>query len=174
MVKIIVAISSGDQCALISSTLEGAGFPVFRQCTSGSEVKRALNLCRDGIVVCAARLPDCTADELAWDLHDRAMLLVMGRPQQLEMCDYPQLFRLALPFSKGELTSAVSMLAQLYQMKLPQRSQEEKQQITLAKEKLMRAEHMTEPEAHHALQQLAMNKGLRLAEAARRILSRYT
>ena len=174
MVKIIVAIPSGDQCALFSSALEEAGFPVFRQCASGSAVKRAINECRDGVVICPPRLPDCTADALAWDLNDRAMLLVFGRPQQLDMCEHPRLFRLPAPFSKGELTSAVSMLTQLYQMKLPQRTGEEKQLIAQAKECLMQHECMTEPEAHHALQQLAMSKGMRLTDAARSVLSKYS
>ena len=173
MVNLIVAFSDDDHCALISSTLEDAGFSVFRRCASGSAVKQALNQCRDGIVICAARLPDCTADELAWDLHERAMLLVIGRPQQLELCEYPQLFRLPVPFSKGELTSAVNMLIQFYQMRLPKRGTEEKQRISLAKEKLMQMEKMTEPEAHHALQQLAMSKGTRMADAASIVLEQY-
>lgn len=174
MVKIIVAFPSDEQCTLFSSTLEDAGFEVFRQCTSGSAVKRAINECRDGVVICSARLPDCTADALAWDLHDRATLLVTGRPQQLELCEYPQLFRLPSPFSRGELTSAVSMLLQFYQMKLPKRTDEEKQLIARAKQKLIQRENMTEPEAHHALQQLAMNRGLRMVEVARTILTKYT
>lgn len=173
MVKLIVAFPDDDHCARISSALEDAGFSAFRLCTSGSGVKRALNQCHDGIVICAARLPDCTADELAWDLHDCAMMLVVGRPQQLELCEYPQLFRLPLPFSKGELTSAVRMLIQFYQMKLPKRDSEEKQRIALAKEKLMQMEKMTEPEAHHALQQLAMSRGMRMADAARSLLEQY-
>ena len=137
MVNIIIAFPSDDKFALFSSVLDEAGLSVFRQCTSGSAVKRAINQCRDGIVICSTRLPDCTADELAWDLQDRAMLLVVGRPQQLEMCEYPQLFRLAAPFSKGELTSAVNMLIQFYQMRLPKRDSQEKKLIAQAKEKLM-------------------------------------
>ncbi|MDD5897240.1 MAG: ANTAR domain-containing protein [Clostridia bacterium] len=174
MVKIIVAFSSGDQCALFASLLEEAGFAIYRQCTSGSEVRRAINQCHDGIVVCSTRLPDCTADELAWDLQDRAMMLVVGRPQQLELCEYPQLFRLSSPFSKGELTSALNMLTQFYQMKLPRRSPQEKQLIASAKEKLMQLEDMTEPEAHHVLQQLSMAKGIRLADAARSLLEKLS
>ena len=174
MVKIIVAFSSGDQCALFASLLEEAGFAIYRQCTSGSEVRRAINQCHDGIVVCSTRLPDCTADELAWDLQDRAMMLVVGRPQQLELCEYSQLFRLSSPFSKGELTSALNMLTQFYQMKLPRRSPQEKQLIASAKEKLMQLEDMTEPEAHHVLQQLSMAKGIRLADAARSLLEKLS
>ena len=102
------------------------------------------------------------------------MMLVVGRPQQLELCEYPQLFRLSSPFSKGELTSALNMLTQFYQMKLPRRSPQEKQLIASAKEKLMQLEDMTEPEAHHVLQQLSMAKGIRLADAARSLLEKLS
>ena len=172
MVNIIIAFPSDDKFALFSSVLDEAGLSVFRQCTSGSAVKRAINQCRDGIVICSTRLPDCTADELAWDLQDRAMLLVVGRPQQLEMCEYPQLFRLAAPFSKGELTSAVNMLIQFYQMRLPKRDSQDKKLIAQAKEKLMQREQMTEPEAHHTLQQMAMSKGMRMVDVARSLIEK--
>lgn len=37
----------------------------------------------------------------------------------------------------------------------------------------MQMEKMTEPEAHHALQQLAMSKGMRMADAAGIVLEQY-
>ncbi len=170
MVKIIVAFPGEERCTQYSSALEEAGYSVFRVCQSGSEVKRALNQCRDGIVICAARLPDCTADSLAWDVRDRAMLLVTGRPDQLSLCEYPDLFRLTSPFTRGELSSAVSMLVQLYQMRLPRRSRAENETIAQAKVMLMERYGLTEPEAHHYLQQHAMNKGMKLTEYAGRVL----
>ena len=172
MVKIIVAFPSEERCTQLSTIIEESGFQIFRQCTSGSEVKRAMNQCHDGIVVTACRLPDCTADDLAWDLHGRATLLVTGCPQQLDLCEHPNLFRLAAPFSKGELTSAVNMLVQLYQMHLPRRSKADNELIAQAKEALMEKHGLTEPEAHHYLQQHAMNRGMKLGDYAARLLER--
>ena len=68
MVKIIVAFASDEKCMQYSSVLEEAGIPVFRKCTSASEVKRTLNQCGDGIIIASCRLPDSTIDALAWDL----------------------------------------------------------------------------------------------------------
>ena len=170
MVKIIVAFPSEERCTQYSAALEEAGYSVFRTCLSGNEVKRALNQCHDGIVICASRLPDCTADSLAWDIHDHAMLLVTGRPDQLEMCEYPDLFRLASPFTRGELSSAVSMLVQMHHMKLPRRTKSENETIAQAKVLLMERHGLTEPEAHHYLQQHAMNKGMKLTEYASKVL----
>lgn len=170
MVKIIVAFPSEERCAQFSTALEESGFSVFRSCTSGSEVKRTLNQCHDGIVICACRLPDCTADSLAWDLGSHAMLLVAGRPQQLEMCEHPDIFRLESPFSKGELASAVSMLVQMYQMKLPKRTKAENEIVNSAKAQLIEKRGMTEPEAHRYLQQQAMNRGMKLTDYASKVL----
>ena len=71
---------------------------------------------------------------------------------------------------KGELASAVSMLAQLHQMRLPRRSSEEKQLIEKAKLLLIERQAMTEPEAHHALQKGAMDKGMKLTDYASLLL----
>ena len=170
MVKIIVAFPGEERCSQYSSALEDAGYSVFRSCQSGSEVKRTLNQCHDGIVICSYRLPDCTADGLAWDIHDHAMLLVTGRPDQLDMCECPELFRLSSPFTRGELSSAVSMLVQLYQMKLPRRSKAENETIMQAKALLMSRLDLSEPEAHRYLQQHAMNKGMKLTDFASKVL----
>lgn len=170
MVKIIVAYATDEKCLHFAAVLEESGFPVFRRCTSGSEVKRSMNQYSDSIVICASRLPDCTAEELAWDLGGKALMLVTGRPQQLEMCEHPDVFRLAVPCSKGELTSAVNMLVQLHQMRQPRRSEKEVRVVDRAKEYLITHEGMTEPEAHHYLQRGAMNRGLKLADFAAKVL----
>lgn len=170
MVKIIVAFPSEAKCAQYAAALEEFGYSVLRTCTSASAVKLALNQCGDGIVLTSCRLPDSTVDHLAEDLEKRALILVTGRPAQLELCEHPSLFRLPSPCSKGELASAMRMLMQLYQMRLPHRSAEENHRIDQAKSLLMTRHAMTEPEAHHALQKGAMDKGMKLAEYAALLL----
>ena len=170
MVKIIVAFATDEKCTQYASALEEAGIPVFRKCTSASEVKRTLNQCGDGIIIASCRLPDSTIDALAWDLGKQAVIMATGRPAQLELCEHPDIFRLPAPYSKGELTSAVNMLIQLHHMRLPRRTDDEKQIINKAKTLLMEQYALTEPEAHHQLQKGAMDKGLKLADFAARLL----
>ena len=170
MVKIIVAFAADEKCAQYGAVLEDAGIPVFRKCTSASEVKRTMNQCGDGIIIASCRLPDSTIDALAWDLGKQAVILAVGRPEQLELCEHPDLFRLSAPCSKGELTSAVNMLIQLHHMRLPRRTDDEKQAISRAKAYLMEKYAMTEPEAHHHLQKGAMDKGQKLAAYAAALL----
>ncbi len=170
MVKIIVAFAKDEKCAQVASILESAGFEVFRHCTSASEVKRALNQCGDGILITSCKLPDSTIDSLAWDLGNKAVILATGSPAQLELSEHPDIFKLAFPCSKGELTSAVNMLIQLHRMRLPHKSADEKQTIQKAKEYLMEKHHLSEPEAHHLLQKGAMDKGMKMAGFAARLL----
>ena len=170
MVKIIVAFATDERCAQYASVLEEAGIPVFRRCTSASEVRRTMNQCGDAIILTSCKLPDSTIDALAWDLGKQAVILSIGRPAQLEFCEHPDLFKLYAPFSKGELTSAVNMLVQLHQMRLPRRTSEEKEILAKAKELLMTQYAMTEPEAHHHLQKGAMDRGMKMTDFAARLL----
>ena len=129
MAKIIVAFADARKCEQIASVLDGSGLQVFRKCATGNEVMRAFDACHDGILVCGTRFPDRTVDELAYDLGDQVLMLVLGKPDQLERCEHFALFRLAVPFTRGELSSAVNMLVQLHYMRMPRRSPEEKKLI---------------------------------------------
>lgn len=170
MIKIIVAFPTESLCSKYASVLESAGIPVFRCCTSAGEVKRAIHQCGGGVVFSSCRLPDSTVDALASDLGHQALIIAGGRAEQLQMCESPDLFRLSFPCSIGELTSAIQMLIQFYQMQLPRRTAQERQRIEQAKECLMQKFSMTEPEAHHYLQKGAMNKGMKLADFAAKLL----
>lgn len=170
MVRIIVAFAADEQCAQYASVLEKAGMPVFGRCTSAAEVRRMMNRCGDAVIVAACRLPDGTADELAWDLGRRAVILCVGRPAQLELCEHPELFKLSAPCSKGEVTSAIGMLLQMHQMRQRRRTNAEDEKIARAKEILMARCAMTEPEAHRRLQKGAMDSGMKLTDYAAKIM----
>lgn len=171
MAKIIVAFADPKKCEQIAAVLEASGTQVFRNCTSGSDVMRAFDACHDGILVCGTRFRDRTVDELCYDLGEQALVLALGKPEQLESCEHRSLFRLRAPFSRGELTSAVSMLVQLHYMRMPRRSPEEKKLIEAAKALLMSGGGYTEQQAHQALQRMSMRLGIKMTESARRILN---
>lgn len=170
MVKIIVAFATDEKCRQYAAALEEAGIPVFRKCRSASEVKRAINQCGDGIIVSCCRLPDGAIDALAWDLGKLALILAIGRPAQLELCEHPDLFHLPAPCSKAELAGAVNMLIQLYRIRLPSRTEQEKRTIQQAKDFLMKQYSMSEPEAHYHLQKCAMDSGMKLADCAAKLV----
>ena len=170
MPRIVIAAAQEESRANLSRLLSSSGFSMFRCCASGSELRRALNECEDGVVILLGNLPGCKPDELQWDYGGRVQILLIGKPAVLEGCESPQIFRLPLPISGQALGGAVEMLSQLHQMRLPKRMGEEKQAVEQAKKMLMRRHGITEPEAHRALQQYAMNHGMKMADYAAQIL----
>ena len=171
MAKIIVAFAEEQQCARVACALEESGISVLRRCSSGAEVLRALNLCEDAVLVCGVKFTDYTADALAEDMSDEALMLVVGRPERLALCESTSVFRLSSPFGRAELVSSVRMLLQLHDMRKPRRGGDEKELIERAKRLLMQQRGLTEAQAHQTLQRASMNLGLRMTECARRILN---
>ena len=170
MARIVIASAAEETRAKVSQLLASSGFAVFRCCASGSELRRTINECEDGIVVLMGVLPDCKPDELQWDYGDRIQILLIGKPLVLESCEAPEVFRMPLPVSSQALLGAVQMLSQLHQMRLPKRVGTEKETVERAKQLLMKQHGFTEPEAHRALQQYAMNHGVKMADYAAQII----
>ena len=119
MAKVIVGFSNRQALSKISAALERSGFFVLRRCLTGNEVMRAFSLCQDGVLVCGARFPDRTADQLAEDLGPRAVILAADRPERLEMCEHPAIAKLAMPFSLSELVNAVEERVAAHDARIP-------------------------------------------------------
>ena len=169
MARIIVGFSDKRLSRPFAEALESAGLNVLRICASGNEVLRAFGLCQDGILVCGARFADRTADQLIGDLGERALALVVARPEQLAVCEHPDAFKLSLPVTRSELIATVNVLVQLHARRMPRRDEAEKPVIEQAKRYLMESLGMTEPQAHQAVQRTSMRLGLKLADCARGI-----
>ena len=171
MTRIVIA-SASERCReQINCLLASSGFSVFRCCGSGSELRRTINECEDGIVVLMGVLPGCKPDELQWDYGDRVQILLIGRPQVLAGCESAEIFRMPLPVSSQMLIGAVQMLSQLHQMRLPKRAGADKETLEQAKKLLMIRHGITEPEAHRAIQKYAMNHGMKMTDYALQIIN---
>ena len=86
---VVVAFSRPETAQRFAGALEAEGLSVLRVCTAGAQALRALESCEDAVLVCGARLPDRTADEVARDLAGRAAVLVAARPEWLALCEEP-------------------------------------------------------------------------------------
>ena len=170
MARIVIASAADAAREHLSQLLISSGFSIFRCCTSGSELRRTLNECEDGVVILMGPLPGCKPDELQWDYSERIQILLIAKPAVLESCEAPGIFRLALPASSQAVIGAVDMLNQLHQMRLPKRMGSEKQIVEQAKQLLMKRQSLTEPEAHRALQKYAMDHGMKMADYAAQIV----
>lgn len=170
MARIVIVSPSEDSRSKLARLLTSSGLQVFRSCSSGSELRRALSESEDCVVVMVGFMADCKPDELIWDYKDSIQILLMAKQPVLDNIDAPEVFRLALPASGQAVIGAVEMLSQLHRMRLPRRSGESKDVVDRAKALLMRQKGLSEPEAHRAMQQYAMNHGMKMADFARRIL----
>jgi len=168
--RIVIVSPSEDSRSKLARLLTSSGLQVFRSCSSGSELRRALSESEDCVVVMVGFMADCKPDELIWDYKDSIQILLMAKQPVLDNIDAPEVFRLALPASGQAVIGAVEMLSQLHRMRLPRRSGESKDIVDRAKALLMRQKGLSEPEAHRAMQQYAMNHGMKMADFARRIL----
>ncbi|MBQ8081587.1 MAG: ANTAR domain-containing protein [Clostridia bacterium] len=171
MARIVIAGASEASRAQLFRLLASSGYPVFRCCASGGELRRALADCEDGVVILAGGLPDGGPDDFVADYGDRAQFLLIAKPAVLDRCEAGEVFRLALPTSAQAILGAVEMLSQLHRMRMPKRAGVERELVERAKHIWMRQKGMTEPEAHRAIQQYAMNHGVKMADCAARIIA---
>ena len=170
MARIIITSASAQVRSQLTSLLSSSGFSVFRCCGNGSELRRSINECEDGIVILAGSIPGCNPDELQWDYGDRIQILLIGKPLSLESCEAPEVFRMPLPASAQSMVGAVQMLDQLHRMRLPKRTGTDRDIVERAKKLLMEQHGFSEPEAHRAIQQYSMKHGMKMAEYAAQII----
>ena len=170
MARIVVVSQSEDSRTKLVRLLASSGLQVFRSCSSGSELRRALSESEDCVVVMIGFTPDCKPDELLWDYKDSIQILLIAKQPVLDNIESPDIFRLPMPASGQAVAGAVEMLTQLHRMRLPRRTGESKDIVDRAKAVLRREKGLTEPEAHRAMQQYAMNHGMKMAEFAAQIL----
>ncbi len=170
MARIIIASGAQAGRAQLARLLTASGWEIFRSCASGSELRRAINDCGDGLVILAGPVPGCLPDALIWDFSDRFQFLLVGKPDAFPDCESEDAFRLTLPCPGSAITGAVEMLSQLHRMRLPRRKGEDKDQVDRAKRLLMERYGIDEPEAHRRIQQYSMTHGIRMAEYAAALL----
>ena len=170
MARIIIASASDKSRAQLTGLLASSGYGVFRTCASASELRRTLNACEDGIVIVAGSVPECSPDDLVGDFGDGFQVLLVGRPEALNACESPRVFKLGYPCAGSAVIGAIEMLSQLHMMGLPKRAVDDKALIDRAKAKLMQAHGLSEPDAHRQMQLYAMRHNMRMTDYARELL----
>ena len=97
MARIVIVSQSEDSRTKLYRLLISSGFQVFRSCSSGSELRRALSESEDCVVVMIGYTPDCKPDELMWDYKDSIQILLIAKQPVLENIESPVIFRLTMP-----------------------------------------------------------------------------
>jgi response regulator NasT len=174
--KIIVAFENDNNRRRVCELLESGGMIVGGSFRSGADVIRAVGRISGCIVVCGYKFPDMTAVDLAHNVGNRAMVLVIASQQLLNMIEDERIFKLATPFSRSDLLSSVKILMQMEGKVFkgpPRRTGKEAAEIARAKELLMMRNGMTENEAHRFIQRRSMDTGRKAVETARLIIQSY-
>ena len=166
MNHLIVAFETEAASRRVCELLAASSLPVRSVCRSGAEVLRMVQYMGGGVVICGVKLTDMTADQLYDDLDGQAFLLAAAKPEALEMCENPRIFRLPLPTNRYALAAAVQMLTQLEGMSASAHSRPDQEIIQKAKILLETNGSMTEEEAHRYLQKRSMQSRRKRAEVA--------
>lgn len=174
MIRTVIALGNSEHANTICSALEQSGVEVRYRCRTGAEAIRAIRKMGGGVVLCPFKLPDMTADTLASNLSGMATLLVIAKPQYLELCDEEDLFKIPVPVRMAELIGSVNMLIQMDRMRaahaVPKRSAEAQELINQAKELLMERNGFSETAAHRYLQRRSMETCARMEETAKIVI----
>ena len=170
MARMIIAGATETSRDQMTRLLASSGYSVYRCCSSGSSLRRALAESEDSILMYLGLFPDCRPEELVWDYGERIQVLWIAKPAVLENCESPDVFRLPIPVTGQTVLGALEMLNQLHRRQMPRRAGAEKELVEQAKAILMKQLHLTEPEAHHLLQKQAMDHSTKMAEYAARIV----
>ena len=170
MARIVIVGGSEASRAQLNRLLASSGFGVFRLCASGSELRRVLNTCEDGIVILAGPVPDCRPDNLIDDFGDSFHFLLIGRPEALAACESPRIFKMTYPCPGSAVVGAIQMLSQFHALRLPKRTGEDKNLVERAKALLMQTDSITEAEAHRRMQRYAMTHGIKMKDYAIQLL----
>ena len=174
MDQVIVAFESSQTAERIRDILESGVTASCVLCRTADQVRRAVHKFHITAVVCGFKLADQGAEALFRDLPPTCAMLVLAPQNLLELLQEEDIFRLATPVSKGDLTGSVRMLLQmgrrLERTFKPRRSSEEQALIDQAKALLMERSGMSEAQAHRFLQKTSMDNSARLVQTAQMIL----
>ncbi|MCD8035825.1 MAG: ANTAR domain-containing protein [Clostridiales bacterium] len=178
MDRIVIAFGNDNNRNRIAEILEVSGYAPRKLCKTGKEAIRAIRSIGGGIIICSYKLVDMTADDLCYDVGDIAMVLAVGSPAMLEMCENMELCKIPSPIKKNDLISSVRMLTRMREKKdviiKTENSEIDSKIIREAKAILMEKCAMTEPEAHRFMQKKSMDLGFKMISTARLIISSYS
>lgn len=173
MEKVIVAFESEKSLDRICEILEGGRVAACLKARSAGEVKRLVSKQHVSTVVCGYKLKEESAEQLFYDLPSASAVLVVARPDQVELLS-DDVFHIAAPVSRGDLCVAVGMVLQmsrrLERALKPKRNQEENSVVEKAKRVLMEQRGMSEEEAHRFIQKKSMDMGAKMVQTAILIL----
>lgn len=176
MWKLAVAFEKASVCDCLRNVLESTGEFICLICRNAAQVKRIAGRTRLDLVVCGFKLDGESCETLHLALPQQCGMLMVAPQAQLDLCAAAGVFKLPVPVRRSELLVLVRQMVQRPRTSgnPVRRTKEEQSLIEQAKETLMARCGMTEEQAHRFLQKQSMCHGVRMPDAARRVLEGVT
>lgn len=182
MKSVVIAFSNPLLTDWVSSVLKRSGYTIEYTCSTGGDTVRVSEFCTSMVIVSGFQFPDMTVEDLAGILAGRMALVTILLPHQRDLVFRNDITALPYPLSPVELIGAVDKAERETAKQAVSggmaaerkggsgRSAEEKLLILKAKNSLMERFGMTESQAHRYLQKNSMDHGLKIIDAARKII----
>lgn len=180
MTNVIVAFSNLENAKNIRNALLKNGYEVAAVCTSGAQTIKQADELGSGIVVCGSRFADMVYQELYECLPPEMRMLLVASPAGMGGDLMEGIVCLGLPLKVHDLISTIEMMSgegmrrrRKAKMQRKERSREEEDLISQAKDLLMERNRMTESDAHRYIQKCSMDSGTNMVETAQMIMSLF-
>ncbi len=172
--NILAAFSNERVLGVVEKALASENIRLAYSCKSVSELKKSINYCQGGIIICGYKLKDGAIVQFIDDIPEDFSVILIGNKSQADMCESERVFKLIVPLKKDDLICSVYMLLSMgeggYTRKTSFRTSEEEKIIRKAKEILIDRYNLTEEQAHKYLQKKSMDTGRKIIDVAKLIL----
>lgn len=181
MRSIIIGFSNSKKCAAVKELLLANGFEDIYCCGSGNDVIDTAKDNYGGVIVCSPNVGKMSCLEIYEYLPDDYGMVVLVTSSQIDLIsDNDDIFKVMLPVNRSDLVRTVNMVMDIGRKnscvkgnnkKAADRNIDDKVVIEKAKLFLMNKYHITEASAHRYLQKNSMDRGLKMIDIAKKILS---
>ncbi len=172
MERIVLAFVKDETADKVRRMVEGSGYEVCAVYHSKAELLRSVSDSDDLLVIMSYRMRDGSADEVCDELYPNIPVMALVKAEQADFIENENVFSVVLPMNRAKLRKSLDMMAGSIARRRhkPQRTEEDKRVIELAKKRLMDEHNMTEMQAHRFIQKRSMDTGGKFVDTARVIL----
>lgn len=170
MRDIIIAYPVKDVALKLRALLDSEGLYVSHVCALGSSALSVAQDLREGVIVCAERLGDMSAGNIADNLPPGFDVIALTKGSTESFMS--NLIYMPLPVNVDEFISTVSILANSVSS-YTARNDNNGDIISNAKVIIMNSMNMNEAQAHKYLQKESMKTGKALVEIAKEIINDF-
>ncbi|MBR1444087.1 MAG: ANTAR domain-containing protein [Firmicutes bacterium] len=170
----MVAFKNDKVSENVSRMLKSGGINTTVTCSTAAEIRKQCLYLGEGIIICGYSFSDSSIMTLIDDIPESFSVIVIGKFEQICMCDDERIFKLAVPLKREDLVYSVSMIMNFDESgeyhKPKTKNSENHEIVEEAKRVLIDKYDLTEEQAHRYIQKKSMDTGRKIVDIARAIL----